>query len=148
MALFEHITETNDPERTIDFAYTNAERLFREGKYFEAHEVLEFQWKKDFGPRKTFLQGVIQLSVSLHKIFVKPNARGSRMQAEKAKEKFEIVLHSAALSEVGRRETLDMLSALDNILNLYDDGDEVHPEKVSAFCIPRLPKDWREIFRG
>ncbi len=54
VALFEQITSTTDPEETIDFAYSNAERLFREGKYFEAHEVLEFQWKKDFGIRKRF----------------------------------------------------------------------------------------------
>ncbi|AYV54564.1 DUF309 domain-containing protein [Leptospira kmetyi] len=145
--LFEHITATNDPELTIDFAYQNAERLFHEGKYFEAHEVLEFQWKKDFGPRKTFLQGLIQLSVSLHKIYVKPNGRGSRMQAEKAKEKFESLLHSSALNGLGKKETLDLLADLDGILGLYD-GDELHPERVSAFRIPRIPKDWRELFRG
>ncbi|TGK25243.1 DUF309 domain-containing protein [Leptospira stimsonii] len=146
VAIFDVITATSDPERTVDFAYQNGERLFREGKYFEAHEVFEFQWKKDFGPRKIFLQGIIQLSVSLHKIFVKPNGRGSRMQAEKAKEKLEAVLHTPVLSEVGRRETLDLLSSLDKILNLFD-GDELLVEKVSTFSIPSLPKDWRELFK-
>ncbi|EMY26662.1 PF03745 domain protein [Leptospira interrogans serovar Australis str. 200703203] len=92
VALFEQITSTTDPEETIDFAYSNAERLFREGKYFEAHEVLEFQWKKDFGIRKIFLQGIIQLCVSLHKIYVKPNSRGSRMQAERSKENWKLFL--------------------------------------------------------
>lgn len=147
MALFDVITATPDPEKTVDFAYQNAKQLFQRGKYFEAHEVLEFQWKKDFGPRKTFLQGIIQLSVSLHKIFVKPNGRGSRMQATKAKEKLESILHSPALSEVGRRETLELLSSLDRILGLYN-GDELLIEKVSTFSIPTIPEDWRELFKG
>lgn len=147
VALFEHITSTSDPEETIDFAYQNGERLFREGRYFEAHEVLEFQWKKDFGIRKIFLQGIIQLSVSLHKIYGKPNGRGSRMQAERSKEKLEAVFRSGNLSEKGRQAVFDLLQSLDQILNLYQ-GDELLVEKVSAFCIPSLPKEWRELFRG
>lgn len=146
VALFEQITSTTDPEETIDFAYSNAERLFREGKYFEAHEVLEFQWKKDFGIRKIFLQGIIQLCVSLHKIYVKPNSRGSRMQAERSKEKLETVFNSNDLSENGKQIVSSLLQSLDQILNLYE-GDDILPEKVSGFCIPRIPKEWRELFR-
>lgn len=131
VALFEQITSTTDPEETIDFAYSNAERLFREGKYFEAHEVLEFQWKKDFGIRKIFLQGIIQLCVSLHKIYVKPNSRGSRMQAERSKEKLETVFNSNDLSENGKQIVSSLLQSLDQILNLYE-GDDILPEKVSA----------------
>ncbi|MBF3375544.1 DUF309 domain-containing protein [Leptospira borgpetersenii] len=147
VALFEYIASTSDPEETIDFAYQNGERLFREGKYFEAHEVLEFQWKKDSGIRKIFLQGIIQLSVSLHKIYGKPNGRGSRMQAERSKEKLEAVFRSGSLSEKGRRTIFDLLQSLDQIINFYE-GDELLVEKVSAFCIPSLPKEWRELFRG
>ncbi len=147
VALLERITSISDPEETIDFAYSNAERLFREGKYFEAHEILEFQWKKDLGIRKIFLQGIIQLCVSLHKIYVKPNGRGSRMQAERSKEKLEIVFNSGDLSEKGKQIVSDLLQSLNQILNLYE-GDELLSEKVSAFCIPRIPKEWRELFRS
>lgn len=147
VVLFERIKSASDPEETIDFAYSNAEKLFQKGKYFEAHEVLEFQWKKDFGIRKIFLQGIIQLSVSLHKIYVKPNGRGSRMQAEKSKEKLETVLNSNDLSEKGKQIVLNLLQSLDQILNLYK-GDEILAEKVSTFCIPSLPKEWRELFKG
>ncbi|MDI7235923.1 DUF309 domain-containing protein [Leptospira santarosai] len=146
VALLKRITSASDPEETIDFAYQNGERLFRQGKYFEAHEVLEFQWKKDFGTRKIFLQGIIQLSVSLHKIYGKPNGRGSRMQAERSKEKLEAVFESGDLSEKGRRAISDLLRSLDQVLNLYE-GDELISEKVSAFCIPSLPKEWRELFK-
>lgn len=146
MALFETITAASDAESTADFAYQNAERLFRSGKYFEAHEVLEFQWKKESGERKTFFQGIIQLSVSLHKIFVKPNGRGSRMQAERSREKLESLYRSEALSEFGKKETESLLGELDSILGLFE-GDEVVPEKLSAFSIPRIPQDWRRLFK-
>ena len=39
---------------------------FNEGKYFEAHEAWEEIWVEAYGPRKYFLQGLIQAAVSLH----------------------------------------------------------------------------------
>ena len=40
-------------------------RLFNEGDYFEAHEVLEDLWVIEVGPLKDFYKGWIQLSVAL-----------------------------------------------------------------------------------
>lgn len=146
MALFETITATSDPETTVDFAYQNAERLFRSGKYFEAHEVLEFQWKKESGERKIFFQALIQLSVALHKIFVKPNGRGARMQAERSREKLNSLYLSDVLSEFGRGETETLLRVLDRLLELFE-ADEPVSDKLSAFSIPRMPEDWRRLFK-
>jgi len=39
---------------------------FDSGNYFDAHEVWEEIWIDAFGPRKYFLQGLIQAAVALH----------------------------------------------------------------------------------
>lgn len=45
-------------------------RLFNEGLYFEAHDVLEEVWIGRVGREKTFYQGLIQVAVGLYKIAV------------------------------------------------------------------------------
>src|SRR5437879_12299615 len=40
--------------------------LFNEGRFFEAHEVLEDAWRESTGERKQFLQGLVQLAVGFH----------------------------------------------------------------------------------
>lgn len=39
---------------------------FNEGEYFEAHEVWEDLWMEAQGPRRSYLQGLIQVAVALH----------------------------------------------------------------------------------
>jgi predicted metal-dependent hydrolase len=41
-------------------------RLFNEGRYFEAHEVLEDAWRVAPEGHKKFLQGLTQLAVAFH----------------------------------------------------------------------------------
>ncbi len=38
----------------------------REGRYFEAHEVLEEAWREAQGEKRRFLQGLILLAAALH----------------------------------------------------------------------------------
>ncbi len=45
-------------------------RLFNEGFYFEAHDVLEEVWIGRTGREKVFYQGLIQVAVGLYKIAV------------------------------------------------------------------------------
>lgn len=45
-------------------------RLFNEGFYFEAHDVLEEIWIDRTGREKIFYQGLIQVAVGLYKIAV------------------------------------------------------------------------------
>jgi hypothetical protein len=42
------------------------EALFNAGLFFEAHELLEGDWRRATGDLKTFLQGLIQVAVGLH----------------------------------------------------------------------------------
>lgn len=46
--------------------YLESLRLYNEGAYFEAHEVLEDLWRVTEGPDRRFYQGLIQLAVVLH----------------------------------------------------------------------------------
>ena len=59
--------------------------LFRALHFFEAHEVLEAEWRPTpRGPRRELLQGLIQLAVSLEH-WRRGNPRGARGQWEKAR---------------------------------------------------------------
>jgi len=48
-------------------------RLFNQGRYFEAHEVLEQAWLAEPGPIRAVYQGLLQVGVGLHHA-----ARGNR----------------------------------------------------------------------
>lgn len=41
-------------------------RLYRAGKFFDAHEAWESVWLQAPQPEKTFLQGLIQVTVAFH----------------------------------------------------------------------------------
>lgn len=72
-----------------DPRYAEGIALFRAEQYFEAHEELELAWRAVApGPDKLFLQGLIQLAVSLEH-WRRGNPRGARGQWEKARAKLE-----------------------------------------------------------
>jgi predicted metal-dependent hydrolase len=69
--------------------YVEGLRLFSEGHWFEAHEVLELLWKEQPpGPDRLFLQGLIQLAVSLEH-WRRGSPRSAWGQWEKARMKLE-----------------------------------------------------------
>jgi uncharacterized protein len=47
-------------------AYCRGLKLFDQGEFFEAHEVLEDVWRAAPQPERLFLQGLIQVAVGLH----------------------------------------------------------------------------------
>ena len=51
--------------------------LWREGLFFEVHEVLEAVWKTAKGDTRQALQGVIQIAVAYHHLS-HGNSRGAR----------------------------------------------------------------------
>ncbi|MBI1337813.1 MAG: DUF309 domain-containing protein [Phycisphaera sp.] len=63
-------------------------RCFNEGDWFEAHEVWEDLWHMATGPRKKFLQGLIQLAVTIEHIR-RGNPRGVRNVFATALPKFD-----------------------------------------------------------
>lgn len=70
-----------------DARYNEGLCLFAEGHWFEAHEVLELLWKEQpQGPDRRFLQGLIQLAVSLEH-WRRGSPRSAWGQWEKAREK-------------------------------------------------------------
>lgn len=69
--------------------YFEGLRLFSAGDWFEAHEVLEALWREQpAGEGRLFLQGLIQLAVSLEH-WRRGNARSARGQWEKGRKKLE-----------------------------------------------------------
>ncbi|AEV17122.1 MAG: DUF309 domain-containing protein [Thermus sp.] len=47
-------------------ALEEAQRLFAQERYFEAHEVLEEAWREARGEERPFLQGLLLLAAALH----------------------------------------------------------------------------------
>jgi hypothetical protein len=69
---------------TGDHRYRRGIALFQGGKFFEAHEELELLWRATPpGPDREFLQGLIQLAVSLEH-WRRGNPRGAWGQYQKA----------------------------------------------------------------
>ena len=57
----------NQDKYPVDLeTYAHGIRLFNEGKFFDAHEVLEDVWRAAPPEQRKFLQGLIQLAVGLH----------------------------------------------------------------------------------
>jgi uncharacterized protein len=54
-------------------------RLFNQGDYFQAHEVLEHPWLHASGPDKTFLKGLIHAAVALYQ-YRRGNGHGARVK--------------------------------------------------------------------
>lgn len=59
---------------------------YQRGAYYEAHERWEELWRiEPDGPRKRFLQGLIQTAAALHKLFSMKSAAGSIRLFERAR---------------------------------------------------------------
>ena len=67
-------------------ALTAARGLLAERRWFEAHEALEVAWRAAEGPRRRWLQGLVQLAVSLEHLR-RGNARSAQGQWEKSSRK-------------------------------------------------------------
>ncbi len=90
-----------------------ARALWRAGRYWEVHEVLEPLWLSASGPEREFLQGLIQLAAALHK------ARTSRRGAER-------LLHKA-LGHLRRVPGLDAEAFAEGVRRALDAPDAPPP---------------------
>lgn len=80
--------------------YVRFWELWRQGKYFECHEVLEDVWRvEEDAERKQFFQGVIHCSVALVHV-ERRNKVGALRQYFKARDKLAGVSSRYALPEV------------------------------------------------
>jgi len=93
--------------------HREARRLWREGRYWEVHEVLEPAWLAAKGPERELLQGVIQLAAALHK------ARTHRRGAER--------LWNKALGHLRRVPGLDAEAFAAGVRAALEDPDRPPP---------------------
>jgi len=69
--------------KPVEARYLRYFKLFREEKFFEAHEVLEALWRQTKGPDRDFYQGLIQLAAALVH-FQKGNFTGAQELFERS----------------------------------------------------------------
>lgn len=87
-------------------------RLYRAGKFFDAHEVLEDAWRREEGPQRERLHGLIHGAVAQHH-HEKGNAEGAARQWVRAQVRLgDSVEDAGFLSELARA-VAPSLSALD-----------------------------------
>lgn len=65
-------------------AWDEAIALFEDGRYWDAHEVLEGPWMASEDGERSLAAGVILLCAALHKALVMGSARGGRRNYAKA----------------------------------------------------------------
>ncbi|GBF37420.1 DUF309 domain-containing protein [Leptospira johnsonii] len=135
-----------DADSSFDYAWGEGRKLYLKGRYFELHEVFEFQWKKEIGGRRLLLHGWIQLAISLNKAFVKPNIRGSKMQAEKSKEKFLKLFETGELSPIGKDQTDGIIYFLEKFLSLFESEESWDLERIKELSLPEMQENAKELF--
>ena len=87
-----------DPDRNA--ALTAFMSAFSEGKFFEAHEILEVFWVGYRGDDRDFYRGLIQAAVALHHLSA-GNAVGARGVAARARESLAPYAPRHELIELG-----------------------------------------------
>jgi uncharacterized protein len=97
--------------------------LFNHRKFFECHEALEEAWLEAAGGEKTFLQGLIQVTVALHHL-------GNRNQAGARRLLVAGIEKLSAFTP--QHESVDVAGLLVNLEPLQN--------KLTA---GELPGDWR-----
>lgn len=102
-----------------DPRYLEYFRLFREEKFFEAHEILENLWRETKGEDREFYHGLIQLAAALVH-FQKANLKG-------AKELFRTASHylEPYLPKYGGVDLSRTLADFKRFLNIWSD----HPNE-------------------
>jgi predicted metal-dependent hydrolase len=108
--------------------FERGRELFNRGRFFEAHEEWERLWLHAHGPRRLYLQGLIQIAAGCHKAYERGDRRGCAALLGAGLEK--ISRHGLAPELSDFAERLDRLIAL---MRLRETG----PTELSA--PPPLP---------
>jgi len=73
--IHEHASDEAAP--SVDEALHQFARLYNDGLYWKAHEVLETPWRDAEGDERVFLQGLIRSAAAFHKLVTQGNTRGA-----------------------------------------------------------------------
>lgn len=136
--ILDTISSELSQEKSREYSFLNAISYYKQRKFFEAHEIFEFQWKKEEGAMKLFIQALIQVSVAMNKIHVKPNLIGAKSQLEKAMEKIDKLLHEGKF----KQDSIHLVHAF------FNDLKEIHSlienkELLLEFPIPEINEEFR-----
>ncbi len=128
--ILEHIQNNPVTAETREYAFSHAIDFYNGRKYFEAHEVFEFQWRKEEGDLKIFIQALIQICVTMHKIFVNVNKRGALSQATLALDKLGKLYLKDNLREEGLEHLTSLIESLKIIIAILKN------ERKDSYYLP------------
>lgn len=134
--ILEKISKHSTPEETREYAFLHALDFFRNKKYFEAHEVWEFQWKKETGDCKLFIQSLIQISVAMNKIYVNVNLVGALSQTNLALEKLKLLEENISLPSNAKNFLAITITNLNLLVYLLTNELE-----YTTYLPPEFPDD-------
>ncbi|MBI4442801.1 MAG: DUF309 domain-containing protein [Acidobacteria bacterium] len=86
-------------------------RLFNAAQFFDCHEALEEAWLEAAGPQKIFLQGLIQVAVSLHHLRQQNFAGARRLLAAGLEKLSETAPQAAEIDLAALLQALEPLRA-------------------------------------
>ena len=118
--------------------------LYNRGDYFESHEAWERLWRATAGPKRAFLQGLIQISVALCHFF-NGNALGARRLYRSGS------AYLAPFAPKHRGLDLDRhLAGIDRCFGPILDADPQRPVPFDEDAVPAIeldppPMAWPEI---
>ena len=92
--------------------------LFNAGRFFEAHDAWEELWREAVGPRRTFLQGLIQIAAGFLK-----DQRGA---PESAARLLEMGLEKLGSGAAPAGALRDFAAAVDDVARLRRGGGAAH----------------------
>jgi len=140
--ILDFIKSTVDPVATRKYAFEHGVQFYNRKKYFEAHEIFEFQWKKESGRLKIFIQALIQISVAMNKLYVNINLKGAISQAKLALEKILNLRSSNCFTLKGKSYSDELIQNLQELIFLLEPSFA----DISNYSPPKLLSEVEELF--
>lgn len=140
--ILDYIKSNSDPAQTRNYAFHHAVSFYDQRKYFEAHEIFEFQWKKESGDLKVFLQALIQIAVAMNKLYININLNGALSQAKLALAKLLYLIDSNIFTEQGFFYVKNLTKSMKDLIVLL----EKPVVNYSDYLPPKLLEEVEELF--
>jgi uncharacterized protein len=117
-------------EEELNQLYSKGLEKYKEGNFYQAHELWEDMWHNKQLKDRIFIQGLIQISASFYKIQV-GNLRGARSLLEKSLNKFD------EYSGIHRKIDVDNLKK--DLLEIHQKYNEINStDDFSLAAVPDL----------
>lgn len=123
--------KTEHPSSERETALKKTSLLFNHHLFFEVHEVLEIQWRRESGDARRFLQGLIQVAVAFYHLGNR-NFRGALALLHDGLEK--LTPYQPAFLGVELQEFVARLTTC------YDELHRLGPENFDQFQVTLIPR--------